>query len=129
MTLPITASYAALCGLLLVWLTIRTIQRRYAVGVAIGDGGDEALVQRIRVHANLIEFAPLALLLIYFVERTGFARWVIHGLGGALVVGRFAHAYGFGTSTGPSFARAAGVVLTLLTIIGAAALLLWTAIA
>src|SRR5260221_12577072 len=128
MTPPITAPYAALCGLLLFWLTVRTIQRRYAVGVGIGDGGDAALAQRIRVHANLTEHAPLALLLIYFVERAGFAGWTVHLLGTALVVGRVAHAYGFGNSTGPSITRAMGTILTGLTILGASALLLWPAI-
>ena len=37
--------------------------------IYLGDGGDPEMIAAIRAHGNLIEFAPLCLLLIYLAER------------------------------------------------------------
>lgn len=120
----ITGLYAALCGLLLVVLTLRTIRRRYAARVGIGDGGDADLARRIRVHANFTEYVPLALILLYLVEASGHGPATVHGLGSALVVGRIAHAIGFTRNVGASLPRFVGMVLTIAVIVIASALLL-----
>ncbi len=56
----ITGLYAGLCGLLLVMLYVRVSQRRLAMKIGMGAGGDAVLEQRIRAHGNFIESVPIA---------------------------------------------------------------------
>ena len=50
--MAITALYAGLAALLLVFLSWRVVQARQRAGVPLGDGGDAVLTQRIRVQGN-----------------------------------------------------------------------------
>jgi uncharacterized membrane protein YecN with MAPEG domain len=120
----ITALYAAFSGLLLAFLTLRVIRLRRANTVAFGDGGVPALTHAIRAHGNFVEYVPFALLLILLVELTGGARGTVHGLGIPLIAARVLHIWGVMPVNGPFFGRAAGIVLTLLVILGASARLL-----
>jgi len=117
MPFPITALYAGIAALLLVALSMRVIFARSRAGVEIGDGGDPGLTRRIRSQANFVEYVPVALVLIAVVEANGAADWLVHGLGGALIVGRLAHAVGFVAAPGRNRGRAAGMVLTYLVLI------------
>ena len=119
MTLPQFAPAAlvtALCGLLAVFLTVRVIMHRVRTGVNAGDGGDAQLAQAIRAHANFVEHAPLALLLLLVSERLGTPTLAIAIMGAVLLVARAANAWGLSHSLGPSMARQAGAGLTLLTV-------------
>ena len=119
MTLPQFAPAAlvtALCGLLAVFLTVRVIMNRVRTGVNAGDGGDAQLAQAIRAHANFVEHAPLALLLLLVSERLGTPALAIAIMGAVLLVARAANAWGLSHSLGPSMPRQAGAGLTLLTI-------------
>jgi uncharacterized membrane protein YecN with MAPEG domain len=120
----ITPLYAALAGLLLAILTFRVIGLRLGKKIMFGDGGEPALLRATRAHGNFIEYVPLALLLILLVELTGGASGTVHGLGIGLIVARILHAGGVLLVDGPSTGRAAGIVLTILVIVGAAARLL-----
>ena len=75
----VSATVAALIGLLAVFLTFRVIALRVRFKVNAGDGGHAALAQAIRAHANLLELAPLALLLLAFAEWSIAWRGVIVG--------------------------------------------------
>ena len=119
MTLPQFAPAAlvtALCGLLAVFLTVRVIMNRVRTGVNAGDGGDAQLAQAIRAHANFVEHAPLALLLLLVSERLGTPALAIAIMGGVLLVARAANAWGLSHSLGPSMPRQAGAGLSLLTV-------------
>ena len=119
MTLPQFAPAAlvtALCGLLAVFLTVRVIMHRVRTAVNAGDGGDAQLAQAIRAHANFVEHAPLALLLLLVSERLGTPALAIAIMGAVLLVARAANAWGLSHSLGPSMARQAGAALTLLTV-------------
>jgi len=122
--LPATALYVGLCGVMLVVLSIRVIalRRRYRIG--IGDGGRDDLGRAVRVHANFVEYTPLALLALAAVELGGFPVWLVHALGVALVAGRLLHAQGLTQSIGTSFGRFLGMLLTFGVLLIASALCL-----
>jgi uncharacterized membrane protein YecN with MAPEG domain len=110
--MPITALYAGLLVPLFVLLSIRVIQKRRGARVALGDGGDDELLRRMRVQANFAEYVPLALLLMALAESLKTDAWILHGLGIALVVGRIVHAYGVSQSKESFSLRITGVALT-----------------
>jgi uncharacterized protein len=122
---PITALYAAIAGFLLIFLTFRVISLRRGKQISFGDGGVPALTHAIRAHGNFIEYVPLALVLLLLVELGGGAKGTVHGLGVLLILGRVLHIWGVMPVDGPFFARVAGISLTLVMILGAAARLLY----
>lgn len=118
----ITLLYGSILGVLLLVLSGRVIflRRTHAVGIGAGDKRD--LEKAIRAHANLIEYAPFALVLMALLEQGGAPAWQIHALGGTLVVARHLHAWGLSHHSGVSFGRLLGVTGTLLVILCAAML-------
>ena len=116
--------YAALLGLILVYLSYRVVSYRVKYKVGIGDGGNAKLARAIRVQGNFVEYVPIALLLIFFVELAGFSAWVVHVLGVTLLGGRVWHAQGLGASSGMSRGRFVGTCISWLTISTAAILCL-----
>ena len=121
----VSATVAALIGLLAVFLTLRVIALRVRHKVNAGDGGHAALAQAIRAHANLLELAPLALLVLAFAEWSIAWRGVIVALGVLLLVARLASAWGLSQSLELGSARKAGAGLTALVIVACSALVLY----
>ena len=112
----ITILYAGILGLMATYLGSTCGMYRANAGISFGDGNDEELAMRMRRHLNFIENAPLALILIALLEMQSINPWAVHGLGGAVVLGRGLHAYGFsGGVTNPI--RGIGAGLTALTIV------------
>src|SRR5579863_7332673 len=103
--------YIGLAALLLIVLSAQVMRLRGKHRVGIGDGGHADLQRAIRVQANFVEYVPIALLLLLCVDLAGDSKWIVHGLGIALLVGRVFHAYGLARDPGESFGRAAGTVL------------------
>ena len=114
MTLPITALYAGLLGLIYLGLSINISRQRQRNQVGIGHGEVPALERAIRVHGNFSEYVPLVLLLIGLAELNGGPAWGLHGLGVALLLGRVLHAVGLSGSAGVSLPRLALLVGALL---------------
>ena len=50
--MPVTALYAGLLAPLFLFLSARVIAARRGAQTALGDGGDPALLRRMRVQAN-----------------------------------------------------------------------------
>jgi uncharacterized membrane protein YecN with MAPEG domain len=123
----ITATVAALIGLLAVLLAARVIVLRVRFKVNAGDGGHAPLAQAIRAHANLVEHAPLALIVLAFAEASVAWRWLIMILGVLLLIGRLASAWGLSHSLGGSTGRQAGAGLTQLVTVVASLLVLYRA--
>ena len=121
----VSATVAALIGLLAVFLTFRVIVLRVRLRVDAGDGGHAALAQAIRAHANLLELGPLALLLLAFAEWSIAWRSVIVALGVVLLVARLASAWGLSHSLELGSARKAGAGLTALVIVACSVLVLY----
>ena len=116
----ITLTTAALCGIIFFVLTMRVSQVRIKSKVSLGDGGDHALLTRIRAHANFAEFVPLCLILMGLIETYAERSAYLGALGLVLVLARIAHAIGMGMSS-PNALRVAGaagtsVVLAVLSI-------------
>ncbi len=115
--LSVTPLYAGLIGLLFVWLSAQVIMQRFRAKVSVGDGGDKALIKRIRVQANCAEYAPLGLLLLGFAELQGAPAGALHAMGMMLLAGRVLHAYGFARTPQLVLARRIGILLTYLMLV------------
>jgi uncharacterized membrane protein YecN with MAPEG domain len=121
----IVSLYASLLGLLFVGLSIRTLRMRHRLRIAVGDGGNEAMLRAMRAHANFAEYVPLSLLLLYFVERGGASAALVHLLGLCLLAGRVLHSIGVSRLNEPYGYRVFGMAMTFACIIGASLRLLW----
>lgn len=117
MTAPITALYAALLSIFLVVLGGLVVRTRIKERIAIGDGGNKAMLAAIRVHANAVENIPIALLLMFLLEVNGGSGWWLHALGEALVVGRVMHAFGLFQKHNVNYWRQMGMVITWLVVL------------
>lgn len=127
--LPVTALYASLLALLFLVLSARVVLGRAGPGrPSLGDGGDPAMLRRIRGHANFAEYVPLALILIALLEGMGVPRWELHALGGALLAGRVLHGYALSFTSSFVFGRSAGIGLTFAVLAVAALHALWIAL-
>lgn len=120
MLAPATSLYAALLGLLVLYLAFRVVKLRRAQKVGLGDGGDEQVAHAMRVMANFTEYVPLAIILIGLLELNSTPRWMIHTYGAALVFARLYHLQGFGSNTGVSRGRYFGTLITWIVIVLAA---------
>jgi len=110
--MSVTPVYAGLLALMFILLSVRVIGMRRAARVALGDGGNPALLRRQRVHSNFAEYVPLALLLMALAELQHLPDWLIHAIGILLLVGRATHAYGVGCEPELPRARVLGMALT-----------------
>lgn len=113
--IPITALYAGVLGIILVAISVRVSVLRGKFKVMFGDGGQEDLTRAIRGQGNLIEYVPLALLLIGIVEWDGMKPWVVHTLAGALLASRVIHYWGL--TARQNAGRGIGTTLTWLVLV------------
>jgi uncharacterized membrane protein YecN with MAPEG domain len=120
MILPVTMSFAGVAAIVNFWLALRVGQVRHSQNVSIGDGGNEAVVRRMRAHSNYIESAPFVLILIGVIElaHSGSAAptwlWAVSSL---YFLGRVAHGVGMdGGRLGRG--RTIGTLTTMLTLLG-----------
>ena len=89
----VTAFFAGLLAFIYIGLSINVIRGRYGARIALGDGGDKAMIRKIRTHANFAEYVPLALVLMALDELNGKPQWLLYIFGVALVIARLSHAY------------------------------------
>lgn len=128
----ITGFYAALGAIFYAALTFYVIHGRGLHKAAVGDGGQEDLSRRIRIHANFAEYAPLFFILLMLAERQELWGWMVHVLGVLFLTGRALHAYGVGwyeihgTHQGRAILRyrQAGMILTLCCILSLSGILM-----
>ena len=125
----LTAIYCSLLAIWLFVLSIRVIGLRgnpaFAF-IAQGKGDEELLNRAIRAQANLIEYAPIMLFILFFLEASGIPELAVRILGDGFLLGRLMHgtAMGFMRSNMPL--RVGGTALTLLPLLaGAIALFLY----
>jgi len=115
--MPITLVSASLLGLLLVYLSVMVtnVRRRPSHGMDESDGDD--LNNAVRAHGNLIEYAPLMLILIGVLETAQANFYLVAGLAGTFVLARYAHGLSFGKIDGFNPFRFYGTLLTFVTIL------------
>lgn len=119
MLLPVTLCAVAAAAILNIWLMARVGKVRQQYEIYIGDDGNEHVTRRMRAHANFVESAPLVLLLIAAIEISGKGYPWLPWVAAVYILGRIAHVFGMETANAGKF-RAAGTILTLLTLLGLA---------
>ncbi len=127
--LNITALYASLLALIIIWLCYKVVVFRRVKGVEIGDGGDERGTRHIRAQQNAVEYIPFTLILFAVYELNNGNHLILHGIGMALVFARLIHPLGFVSKKGVSFGRFYGTLITWLVILFLAGLNMGTYIA
>lgn len=127
--MTVVPAYAALLALLFVWLSLRVIGVRRSQKVGLGVGGNRIVERAMRVHGNFAEYAPLALLLLAFLEIRQPHVLLLHGLCAALLIGRALHAWGVSREPEDFRIRVAGMATTFTVIIAAALANLWMSLA
>lgn len=91
----VSALYAVLSALLLMKFSFDVVRLRMQYRVAYGDGGFSELQSAIRIHGNAVEYIPIAIVLMLFMEMNGAETWMVHICGIVLLAGRLMHYYGF----------------------------------
>lgn len=113
--LPIALVTAGAAAILNLWLAMRTGSIRRQAKISIGDGGNEALIRRMRAHANFIESAPFIVILIGLIEFTSGTSLWLWGASVLFVVARLAHPLGM---DGKPVGREAGTAITFALLLG-----------
>lgn len=121
-SLPITSILTGVCALLMVLLSVPVSLRRTKMKAARGDAGDRDLGNLIRAHGNFIEYAPLGLLALAFVEAGGWGAQYVWTVGLLLLAGRLLHACGMFMNSVPM--KGAGMLATHLSFLASGVLLL-----
>jgi len=120
MLLPIAITAAAAAALLHIWLSIRTSQVRMKLNIELGDGGSEALIRRMRAHANFVENAPFFLVLVALLELAEASATFLWTAVILFILARLCHAFGMDRKA-PNPLRMAGTMGSL-TVIGGLAI-------
>ncbi len=113
--LPITLVAAGGAAIINFWLAMRVGNVRRAAKVSIGDGGDMALIARMRAQANFIEYTPIVLVLIGAIELSqGTSTW-LWAVAALYLLGRVGHGLGM---DGWIPGRMGGTLISLFTMLG-----------
>lgn len=89
--LPVTFTFVSLLAILLIPFTGWVGLRRSNIGVLRGDGGDAVLFKRIRIHGNLMENAPLFVVMLGASEIAGLGPFWLWLAVVTFVAGRALH--------------------------------------
>jgi uncharacterized membrane protein YecN with MAPEG domain len=84
---------AGLIGVLTALLTLNVGRLRTRKKIFLGDGGDKEMTAAIRAHGNLVEFAPICLLIIWLLHGP-YGHRTIAVMGIILLLARLLHAGG-----------------------------------
>ena len=87
-----SAFYAGVLVIMAVALALNTAFRRMETKNALG-GDDDTLVKRSRAFGNLVEHAPLMIILLIMMENDG-SVFLVHIFGIGFILSRLSHAYG-----------------------------------
>lgn len=120
------AVYAGVNLLILFMLSYGVVRARVKHKVSLGDGGNPAVLQAMRAHANATEYIPAALVglgLLAILDPVPVL--FVQVLGGVFTLGRVAHGIGLSASGGVSVGRGLGMVCTWLGFLGIAGVLIW----
>lgn len=122
------ALWAGLLILLMLALSVLTVRQRQRTGVVIGDGELEPVVKAMRAFGNAAEYIPAGIGALAALTLVGASWWAIHLVGGVLFLGRLVHAVALSTNLDVSLGRTVGMLMTWLSfLIGAALLIFYSA--
>jgi len=114
-TLPITLATSGGAAIIALWLGLRTGKVRSGAKISIGDGGNAALIARMRAQANYVEYAPFIVILIAVLEFTTGTSTLLWGAAILFLLARVAHPFGM---DGVKGARMFGTLATFALLIG-----------
>lgn len=115
MLYPVTTIAASVLGLWLFLLSIRVIGARR--NNSEDDASKLTFERRDRAQGNLIEYAPMALILLFLLEAQNAPLWLTALSAFLLVVGRLLHGYAFSFTSNWPFGRMFGTLGTFLALI------------
>lgn len=91
----VSALYAVLGALLLLKFSTEVVKLRSQYRIAYGDGGFSELQNALRIQSNALEFIPITIVLLLFMEMNGAFTWMIHICGILAIAARLMQYYGF----------------------------------
>ena len=112
--MEITLLYTSLLTILAIFLAIKVGMNRTETNTMLGEGESSVLLQSIRAHGNLIEYAPFALILLALLEMQNTSDWILHLCGSLFFLARILHAYGVSISRESTPYRLVGALGTWL---------------
>ena len=112
--MEITLLYTSLLTIFAIFLAIKVGMNRTETKTMLGEGESSLLLQSIRAHGNLIEYAPFALILLALLEMQNTSDWVLHLCGSLFFLTRILHAYGVSISRESTPYRLVGALGTWL---------------
>lgn len=112
--LSITLATAGILGLIYIGLAVRVIMLRIRHRISLGDGGNTALLERMRSHGNFAEYVPLLLILMAMIELSGANTILMICAAVLLVLARISHVIGIEFGRTPNFFRTFGVAGTFI---------------
>ena len=121
--MEVTLLFAAILSAFMIVLAVRVLDLRGSpVTKSFHRPGrviDPLELERaIRGHGNLIEYAPLFLILMLLLELTGASETFLYICGTVFTVGRFMHGIAFSFMKKNGLLRIGGMTLTFLGLIG-----------
>jgi uncharacterized membrane protein YecN with MAPEG domain len=69
--LPITTLLSSTLAIWLFVLSWAVIKVRRSLNISLGDGGNKIMKRRMRAQGNLVEYAPLFVIMIALAELQG----------------------------------------------------------
>ena len=96
--MEITLLYTSLITILAIFLAFKVGITRGKTNTLLGEGDSSELLQSIRSHGNLMESAPITLILLLLLEMQSVADWKLHLIGSSFFLFRILHAYGISIS-------------------------------
>ncbi len=112
----VTALYASLLTLILIWLSYNVIKQRRAAQISYSDGGVEALQIARSAQGNAVDYIPITLILMTLTELNGTPLFWVHIMGILFVLGRIFHAKAILNRTMKG--RVVGMQFTLFAMLG-----------
>lgn len=119
--MPITLTTASLLGLLLIYLSFDVAKTRGKTKTDLGDGGNPDMLRAIRAQGNLVEYAPMGVILIGLLEYHNTNQWLLIALASFFMLGRFMHGLMLGKVDGRNPYRFYGTIFTWTVMIIASA--------
>ena len=107
---------ASLLALWLLTLSLRVISLRRAAASNSSDEHQQKLKRAIRGQANLTEYAPVFLLLLFLAESHSDNQLYLAAVAALFVLGRLLHGIVFAYMSHNMLLRVGGTVLTLTSI-------------
>ncbi len=112
-----------LTSIIAIWLLIlsaRVIALRGASFLkffSFNNFGEEALQRAVRAQGNLIEYAPIFLILLFIAEYNGTHPHMLYMSATLFMIARLMHGVAFGFMKYSPFLRVGGTLLTFLCIV------------